>query len=85
MLQSGLQPAERLPFYRLADETFSEVLGLGKLVHLVVEKHVGSSEEEGLQGGKFQNLEYGCIQISLGLFVSFIEESENHVLESVVN
>lgn len=69
----------------MADDTLCEVLGLGMLVHLVVEELSSSSWGECFHGGLLPNLTYGCREISLFLLMSFFEKFKDQILASVVD
>lgn len=69
----------------MVEETLCELSGIGILVHFIADQLVGSSGEEGSQGGQIHNPEYGRIEISLDTLGSFLEKCEDHALASVVS
>lgn len=69
----------------MVEEPFCGAVGLGKLVHFVVEYLLGSPGEESFHGSMFHNHIYRYIDISLGLLMSFSEKCKDYILPSGVD
>lgn len=69
----------------VADETMCQVLRLGKLLQLVIELLVGSSDEESFHNYLHRNHEYGCIEASSGMPVRFFKKRKEHFLLPFLN
>lgn len=70
---------------QVTHEALSKILGLGELLHLIVEQLVTFSGEESFDGGLFYKVKDESIKRSFSTIHGFFEKCEDHFLAPAVN